>query len=204
VTARTRNEVQRTAAADEPVPLPPDRPQAVPDATASIPSPVGIAAYAPVARPGSTDPIKPRLVKTVSVKPAGKTPKRATTAFASPAPPPAPAAEAPQPRPAQVAAAKPEPAKPAARKAAPEKPARSGWMIQVGAFGDEKEARERLSAVQSRVKTLLSGADPFTESVTKGDKTLYRARFAGLDKSQAEAACRTLKRSDIACLALKN
>ena len=34
----------------------------------------------------------------------------------------------------------------------------------------------------------------------KGDKTLYRARFAGLDKSQAEAACRALKHSDIPCI----
>ena len=77
-------------------------------------------------------------------------------------------------------------------------------MIQVGAFDEEKEARTRLSSVQRRAKKWLSNADPFTEPVTKGDKTLYRARFAGLNKKRAEAACRTLKRNDIACLALKN
>ena len=44
----------------------------------------------------------------------------------------------------------------------------------------------------------------FTERVVKGDKTLYRARFAGLDKEQAEAACQHLKKNEIACMALKN
>jgi D-alanyl-D-alanine carboxypeptidase len=40
--------------------------------------------------------------------------------------------------------------------------------------------------------------------VTSGDKTLYRARFAGMQKDQAEAICRQLKRNDIACMTLKN
>jgi D-alanyl-D-alanine carboxypeptidase len=51
---------------------------------------------------------------------------------------------------------------------------------------------------------LLSTADAFTERVMKGDKALYRARFAGLDKEQAEAACQYLKRNEIVCMALKN
>jgi D-alanyl-D-alanine carboxypeptidase len=33
---------------------------------------------------------------------------------------------------------------------------------------------------------------------------MYRARFAGLNKDQAVAACESLKRSDIPCMALKN
>jgi D-alanyl-D-alanine carboxypeptidase len=51
---------------------------------------------------------------------------------------------------------------------------------------------------------MLAGADPYTERVIKGDKTMYRARFAGLDKGQAEAACRYLKRNDIVCMSLRN
>jgi D-alanyl-D-alanine carboxypeptidase len=82
--------------------------------------------------------------------------------------------------------------------------ARGGWLIQVGAFEVEQEAKERLSSAQSRAKDLLGAADPFTERVVKGDKSLYRARFAGLDKEGAEAACRALKRNDIACISLKN
>ena len=51
---------------------------------------------------------------------------------------------------------------------------------------------------------MLAAADPFTERVQKGDTTFYRARFAGFDKSSAEAACRQLKRNDFACMALKD
>ncbi len=80
----------------------------------------------------------------------------------------------------------------------------TGWMIQVGAFDVEQEAHQRLSAVQNKVGHLLKHANPFTEVVTSGDKTLYRARFAGMQKDQAEAVCRQLKRNDIACMTLKN
>jgi D-alanyl-D-alanine carboxypeptidase len=76
-------------------------------------------------------------------------------------------------------------------------------MIQVGAFDDEKDAKQRLDAAQDKVK-LLGKADPFTEKVSKGKKSLYRARFAGLDKDQAETACKHLKHSDIPCMLLKN
>ena len=46
---------------------------------------------------------------------------------------------------------------------------------------------------------------PFTEPVVaKGERKLFRARFAGLDRDQAEAVCRTLKRSDISCITVRN
>ena len=51
---------------------------------------------------------------------------------------------------------------------------------------------------------MLGKADPFTEKVVKGDKTLYRARFAGLRPGCRRAACKELQRNDIACMALKN
>jgi D-alanyl-D-alanine carboxypeptidase len=81
----------------------------------------------------------------------------------------------------------------------------TGWIIQVGALDSETEAQERIEAARSQAKGLLTKADPFTEPVVgKGDKKLFRARFAGLDRDQAEAACRTLKRSDISCITIKN
>ncbi len=80
----------------------------------------------------------------------------------------------------------------------------SGWIIQVGALETESEARQRLDAAKSQSRGLLGKADPFTETVGKGDKKLYRARFAGLDRDQAEAACRTLKRSTISCITIRN
>lgn len=82
--------------------------------------------------------------------------------------------------------------------------AHSGWMIQIGAFDDEDEAKQHLSDAQLKARAALAAKDPFTEKVQKGDKALYRARFAGFDKATAEAACRTLKRSDFACMALKD
>jgi D-alanyl-D-alanine carboxypeptidase len=99
---------------------------------------------------------------------------------------------------AKTAPVQQAPAVPAARHA------HGGWIIQIGAYDGEQEARQHLSDARSKVHEALAAADPFTERVQKGDKSLYRARFAGFDKATAEAACRQLKRSDFACLALKD
>ena len=92
-------------------------------------------------------------------------------------------------------------------KTAPIKPVavHTGWIIQVGALESESEARQRIEAARNQAHGLLSKADPFTEPVVaKGERKLYRARFAGLDRDQAEAVCRTLKRSDISCITVRN
>ncbi len=83
--------------------------------------------------------------------------------------------------------------------------AHTGWIVQVGALESENEALQRIDAARSQARGLLAKADPFTEPVVaKGDKKLFRARFAGLDRDQAEAVCRTLKRSDISCITVRN
>jgi D-alanyl-D-alanine carboxypeptidase len=210
------------------------------------PAPVSVKREAPakmettaaIARqtPGSTDPIKPTPVKTLSVKPgAVQTAGLAPVSLLSPMPvtsqvqiaraqpelPPAPpgarpgvlgtlpasAAAAPEPKPIQLASAEvkaPIAVAPPAPSASSAPRARNGWIVQVGAFDDESEARERLNSARSKAGKLLGNADPFTESVAKGDKTLYRARFAGLQQAEAEAACKTLKRSEIVCMAIRN
>jgi D-alanyl-D-alanine carboxypeptidase len=109
---------------------------------------------------------------------------------------------------AQVAAASaPTPAPvPAAKPAETPKPSiRPGsWIIQVGALESEAEAKTRLNEARDHARAILGKAEPFTETVAKGDKQLYRARFAGfVDKDKAEAACKTLKRSDVPCMAMK-
>lgn len=81
---------------------------------------------------------------------------------------------------------------------------RSGWLVQVGAFDDEKDARQRLDLAQSKAKDMLGHAEPFTEKTTQGEKTMFRARFAGLEKDRAEAVCKQLKRNQIPCMFLKN
>jgi D-alanyl-D-alanine carboxypeptidase len=82
---------------------------------------------------------------------------------------------------------------------------RSGWLIQVGALESEGEARQRIDLARNKASGLLSKADPFTEPVVaKDNRKLFRARFAGLERDQAEAVCKTLKRADISCITVRN
>jgi D-alanyl-D-alanine carboxypeptidase len=81
----------------------------------------------------------------------------------------------------------------------------TGWIIQVGALESESEARARIEAARGQARDQLAKAESFTEPVVaKGDRKLFRARFAGLDREQAEAVCRTLKRSAISCITVRN
>src|SRR5664280_2707246 len=139
---------------------------------------------------GSTDPIKPIAVKTISVQvgavrtaslsplpsdsrklmlaPATVSPTNVTNVAIVKRDPPAPPGAKPGVLgvlPAKLASAgdsmpvtavMPEPAA---------KPRSGGWMIQVGAFPDETEAKQRLVAAQGKAKDQLGQADPFTERV---------------------------------------
>ena len=261
-----------------PVRFNPTAPPAEPAAMRSEPAATATPTQARVVV-GSTEPIRPVLVKTLAVKagvrtaslgalhvaaPAGEPQPVAAAALAptpvaaakpeAAAPPPAPVTAA-KPEPsappaAPVAAAKPEPAapppevatkpepaaelpspgvasaSPAAAASAPAAPAakpppmptarpasaapaakpqhKPGWMIQVGAYPAEQAAKQRLSAVQSKASKMLTGAEAFTETIDKGGTTYYRARFAGLDKDKAEAACKYLKKNDVECVTIKN
>jgi D-alanyl-D-alanine carboxypeptidase len=179
---------------------------------------------------GSTDPIKPNRVKTFTVRAGGMR----TASLSPPAPDsrklsPAPAGTnvssvtnvatvkgeaAPPPPgakpgvlgvlPANKVASNSDSIPVTASTAEVSAKRNGGWMIQVGAFDDESDAKQRLSTCQSKAKDQLTEAAPFTERVSKGEKSMFRARFAGLEKDQAEAACKHLKRSDIPCMLLKN
>ncbi len=179
---------------------------------------------------GSNDPIQPVLVKTISYRtapvqtaslapmpmlvpvaapssqpaaaPIVRTPPASSTLAAPstivvPSTEPATIAVSAKSEPSRSVPAKPEPAAPQIR-------VYGGWLIQIGAFEDEDEAKQHLSAAQLSAPAMLAAADAFTERVQKGDKALYRARFAGFDKATAEAACKQLKRSDIACISMRN
>jgi D-alanyl-D-alanine carboxypeptidase len=106
--------------------------------------------------------------------------------------------------PASAEPAKAEPVKAEPAKSEPQVRARGGWLIQIGAYPGEDEAKQHLSAARSKVRDKLAAADPFTERVLKGDKALYRARFAGFDKETADATCKQLKRNDFDCITVKN
>jgi D-alanyl-D-alanine carboxypeptidase len=102
------------------------------------------------------------------------------------------------------ASAEPVKAEPAKSEPPAQFRARGGWLIQIGAYPGEDEAKQHLSAARSKVRDKLAAADPFTERVLKGDKALYRARFAGFDKETADATCKQLKRNDFDCITVKN
>jgi D-alanyl-D-alanine carboxypeptidase len=93
----------------------------------------------------------------------------------------------------------------AANSAPPAAPhAHGGWIIQIGAFDSEDEARQHLNDAKQKVHGALAAAEAFTERVQKADKALYRARFAGFNKDTAEATCKQLKHSDFACMSAKD
>jgi D-alanyl-D-alanine carboxypeptidase len=264
----------RIASAGASIPPKPEQPAAR-TVTRAPETQVASAAPADQPAPGSTEPIRPLLVRTLSVKAAAKsanatslfTPEpisaRAALMVAAPfdapkpeskldtPPPPPPGARpgvlgvltgkdfgngpaadtvkdvaartmtasiAPVPqvraprretpaRPAIIAsapiAAAPAPAKVEAPAVADSKP-RSGWILQVGAFEDQAEAKEKLAAARVKASAILKNADSYTEIFSKGDKRYFRARFAGLKESAAEQACKELQKSKMTCFALRN
>ncbi len=212
----------RTASIDTPPPV-----KTVVDEPAPVRAPeraaanVAPAAPAPQRKAVVDEPAPPASTRTtefpIAAVPVPAPTSTPTQKFTAAAPVPAdeePAAEvAPPTRSAALANAPTE--APALRTSQPEHAvlrtsqtdntvAHSGWIIQVGAYDSESDAKQRLSMVQAHAATMLSHADPFTEPVVKGDKTLYRARFAGLQKDQAEAVCKQLKRNDIDCMTIRN
>ena len=83
--------------------------------------------------------------------------------------------------------------------------ARTGWSIQVGAYPNAKQARERLDEAKESATALLAKASAYTEKVSKGSTNLFRARFAGFQTEwQARRACQKLQRSHFDCIVAKN
>jgi D-alanyl-D-alanine carboxypeptidase len=172
---------------------------------------------APVASIAKPEPIRPETARTdLPPQPPGfgtgngvlgVLPASSVAAAPVAAPAPAPAAQPQQ----TVAYAAPQPqAQPqpqTIQQDAATKPAvvHTGWIVQVGALESEGEALQRIEAAKSSARGLLSKADSFTEPViAKDNRKLFRARFAGLERDQAEAVCRALRRTDIPCMTAHN
>ena len=136
----------------------------------------------------------------VAVAPAPSPAPSQAMAYAAPAkaePQPAQATQPPTPAQAVQQNVAIKPVVPAS--------ARTGWMVQVGALESESEAKQRIEAAKNQARGMLNKADPFTEPVVaKDNRKLFRARFAGLERDQAEAVCRALKRADISCITVRN
>jgi len=183
-------------------------PSLVPVAAPAAPQPVAAqpqAAAGPVDQPRAAIAVPDRTadVKAAArpVEVASAEPAKGDLITAAPIPVQPSRAE---PLKAELATGQPANLEPAVAIPAAAIHARGGWLIQIGAFDDEDQAKQHLSAAQIKMHSELAAADPFTERVLKGDKALYRARFAGFDKTTAEDACKQLKRSDFQCMALKD
>jgi D-alanyl-D-alanine carboxypeptidase len=192
VMVKPGSSVQTASLAPLQLPAPAEPAPVTTQTIAAAPAPVKAALPFPPpgTRPGAIGGL-PSRVTTGSVADAAPAAATAPTTAVQVAA--APAAPPPSPAPAPVAT----------RSATPQTQ-HVGWIIQVGAFPAEGEAKQRLSSVQSKASKFLASADAFTETVNKGESTMYRARFAGLGKDQAEAACNYLKHNDVDCMTIKN
>ena len=205
--------------------------EADPVVTGAVPTPpaapVRVASIDPAAAlpaAGSAAPIVPTTVKTVAVVRPSAAPTATfsnqpgilgTLSFSSPEASSQKVATAP----AQQALKKAAPAQPvqvaslgsgdiplqAAQAAGQAAAPRSGWAIQIGAFGSEADARAQLAKAKGKAPQALSNVDPYTETAVKGSTPIVRARFAGFDaESAARKACQALKRSDFGCMVFRN
>jgi D-alanyl-D-alanine carboxypeptidase len=201
-------------------------PQPAPAPMAPAPMALGPMAPAPAPMALSQPVVLPQPTAPAPTRSAAQEMPRVLVASAVPAPAYSPVAPEPvqteavseldpvdptaQPERAEAEPARPVASKPQFGKAelakaeSPQFRARGGWLIQIGAFDGQDEAKQHLSDAQSKVHDKLAAADPFTERVQKGDKAFYRARFAGFDKVTAEAACKQLKRNDFECMTVRN
>ena len=180
---------QPAAQAQAPAAMADRQPVVVASAVPVVPQVAPAAVAAPVPAPVSA-PQQPQASPVIAAAPPVSAPGLTETAPLEPRGPELAYADTPQTRSALPASAPVH--------------AHGGWLIQIGAFDDENDAKQHLSAAQQKEHAALGAKDPFTERIQKGDKALYRARFAGFDEATAKAACKALKRSDFQCMALKD
>jgi hypothetical protein len=163
----------------------------------NAPPPLKARALSPKIAPVPAAPMGPGAALTEPIPMAAVLPKAPASASKPTAMPSAAAAP--------VVSRAPEAAAPEAKRLIAAERTHAGWIVQVGAFDIEREAQQQLSFAHAKAGHVLDDADPFTEVVVKGDKTFYRARFAGFQqKDEAEAVCKQLKLRDIDCITIKN
>lgn len=85
----------------------------------------------------------------------------------------------------------------------PAAPATGRFQIQVGAYATAIEAERQLTAVRSRAGRLLETRQTLAIPVTKGNRQLYRARFAGFDANGAANTCTELRRLGVDCFVMR-
>ncbi|WP_237151849.1 D-alanyl-D-alanine carboxypeptidase [Oryzibacter oryziterrae] len=221
-------------ASADPAMLPPAAiPDAAPVTRDLAPAPAEVAA-APAPQPAPVLPQAPKSLAEATLPASlanSRLPSSAAEAFADVPPPPAPAPDAmaalvnqSQQRQAtyQVASVESDLAEVAPPPAKANRQAKaqsdrdvvtgsvsstsegSGWIIQIGAVGSKKAARDLLDKARSSAGSQLAKADPIMEPFSKGGQTYVRARFGGFGSEKAATkACAALKKSDFSCFTIR-
>jgi Transglycosylase SLT domain/SPOR domain len=75
-------------------------------------------------------------------------------------------------------------------------PTAGNWAIQVGAFGNQGQARAAADAAKDQARVMLASAHPLIGAVHQAKGTLYRARLTGLSRDAAIQACEKLNKKN--------
>ncbi len=75
-------------------------------------------------------------------------------------------------------------------------PSGGNWAIQVGAFGNQGQARAATEAARDQARVMLASAREVIGTVHQAKATLYRARLTGLSRDAAIQACEKLSRKN--------
>ena len=77
---------------------------------------------------------------------------------------------------------------------------RGAWMIQIGAYFKIAPATKRAGKAAAKLSKFGKNYDIAVMTAERENRTLYRARLAGLSRKDAYDACRELKRHDFDCI----
>lgn len=91
----------------------------------------------------------------------------------------------------------PQPAKTRSEKT---RTALGNWSIRMGSFSTYKAAQKEAQENWRKLSARMSAGKISIEKVALKEKTLYRAKLAGLNKQNAQKACSWLKKEGKACV----
>ncbi|WP_375283390.1 serine hydrolase [Marinicauda pacifica] len=96
----------------------------------------------------------------------------------------------------------PTPAAQMAAAPAPQADTAASWAVQVGAYTSQAAALARLESLRDAHLASEPALTPFAEAVDRNGRTLWRARFNGVDASGARRVCQTLANRGEPCFAV--
>lgn len=107
---------------------------------------------------------------------------------------------APMPVPVSMGRARaPASGTPAPAAAQPPPASAPGYHVQIGVYGSPTDAERAMAAARAKAGHVLGDSATLAMPLTKGDRQLYRARFAGFDSASATSACNELRRNGLDC-----